>query len=194
MKLTVYCASSGVAPERYRQDAYRLGNACAKRGVEVVFGGGGIGSMGALADGALDGNGQVLGIMPEFMRELEWVHPRVERILWTRDLAERKRQLMDCGDALVALPGGSGTLDELLEAITAKRLGLYLRPIVIVNRGGFFNGLLETLELCVSEGFMDPRHRKLWTVVDEVDAVFAAIDEAPPWPASARAFATRKPG
>ncbi|PTY07137.1 TIGR00730 family Rossman fold protein [Opitutaceae bacterium EW11] len=193
MQITVYCSSSAATPVSYRDAAFRLGSLCAKRQVGVVYGGGGIGSMGHLADGVLSEGGRILGVMPHFMRELEWAHAGVADVVWTDDLSERKKLLMERGEALVALPGGSGTLEELLEAITAKRLGIYLRPIIIVNQNGFFDGLITLLDRCISEEFMDARHRQMWTVVGSVDEVFDAIAAAPAWSAQARAFATKSP-
>src|SRR5207248_1321409 len=146
----------------------------------------------ALADGALAEGGRVIGIIPRFMNELEWGHKGLTELQVVRDLHERKRRMIEGADAVVALPGGSGTFEELLEAITWKRLGLYLSPIVIVNVRGFYDPLRELLERAIAERFMDERHRDMWTFVDGPTEVLAAIQSAPDWSPEARAWA--RPG
>ena len=123
------------------------------------------------------------------MYDLEWGHPRLTELRLVGDLHERKRLMIEAVDAIVALPGGSGTLEELMEAITWKRLGLHGHPIVVVNLRGFFDPLVAQLERCIEERFMDTRHRAMWTVVDSAAAVVDAIHEAPPWGPEARRFA-----
>jgi uncharacterized protein (TIGR00730 family) len=189
MTITIYCASSEMAPSAYGAAAFRLGELCAQEGVTVVFGGGGIGSMGRLADGVLAAGGRIRGVMPRFMRELEWAHPGVRDLDWTEDMASRKHAMLANADALVALPGGCGTFEELLEAVTLKRLGVFTRPIVIVNQEGFYDPLIALFDRAIADRFMDARHRAMWTVVPTVDEVFAAIEQAPRWDASARSFA-----
>jgi uncharacterized protein (TIGR00730 family) len=145
--------------------------------------------MGAVADGALSRGGQVVGVIPAFMVEREWAHKGVSQLIVVQSMNERKELMRAQADALVALPGGSGTLEELLEAISLKRLGLYLGPIVMLNTCGFFDPLLQLFERCIAERFMDPRHRQMWTVVDEPAKVLEAIRQAPPWPSGAVQFA-----
>jgi uncharacterized protein (TIGR00730 family) len=175
MRICIYCASSPDAPQPYRDAAFELGRLLAKAGATVVFGGGGIGSMGSLADGVHAAGGRLVGVMPHFMRELESAHRHRESIVWTKDMAERKALLRDGSDALVALPGGVGTFEELLEALTLKRLGLYDKPIIIVNQGGYYDPLIAQIRRAVDERFMDERHLAMFTVVDRVDAVLDAI-------------------
>lgn len=146
--------------------------------------------MGALADGALAEGGHVVGVIPDFMHELEWSHPYVQELKIVETLHERKRLMLDGVDACVALPGGTGTLEELLETVTLKRLGLFLNPIVLLNSQRFFDPLLEQFEKCVRGQFMDTRHRDMWQVVDEPEQVLAAIEQAPGWSSSARNFAS----
>jgi uncharacterized protein (TIGR00730 family) len=191
-RVCVYCASSQQASSVYHEVATRLGVLLAEASVSIVYGGGGTGSMGALADGALSRGGRVIGIIPEFMRELEWSHAEVCEMLVVDDLRERKRLMLDGVDACIALPGGCGTLEELLECITLKRLGIFVKPIVMINVRGFFDPLLELLESCVREKFMDSRHLDMWRVVQEPHDVLSAIENAPPWSSSARAFASLK--
>jgi len=188
-RVCVYCASSRRSDAAYYEAARSLGRSLAQRGVAIVYGGGAVGSMGALADAALAEGGTVIGVLPRFMYDLEWGHTRLTELRLVGDLHERKRLMIEEVDAIVALPGGSGTLEELMEAITWKRLGLHGHPIVLVNVRGFFDPLTALLERCIAEHFMDPRHRAMWTVVDSADGVVDAIRTAPPWGADARRFA-----
>jgi uncharacterized protein (TIGR00730 family) len=185
----VYCASSRIAHPDYRAAAYHLGEVLARASLGIVYGGGAAGSMGALADGALSAGGRVIGILPRFMAELEWGHKGLTDLQLVEDLRTRKHLMLTLSQAAIALPGGCGTLEELLEAITLKRLGLYLNPIVLVNTRGFFAPLLELLERAVDERFMDPRHLAMWQVVAAPEEVPAALASAPAWSAAARSFA-----
>ncbi|MCR4439906.1 MAG: TIGR00730 family Rossman fold protein [bacterium] len=185
----VFCASSSRLDEGYLRPAYELGQLLAEQRITLVYGGGAAGLMGAVADGALSRGGQVVGVIPAFMVEREWAHKGVSQLIVVQSMNERKELMRAQADALVALPGGSGTLEELLEAISLKRLGLYLGPIVMLNTCGFFDPLLQLFERCIAERFMDPRHRQMWTVVDEPAKVLEAIRQAPPWPSGAVQFA-----
>jgi hypothetical protein len=188
--ICVYCASSERAPVEYRQAAERLGGILAANGCSIVYGGGGIGSMRALADGALAAGGHVVGILPSFMAELEWAHPGLSKLEIVEDMRTRKHRMLTGSDGVVALPGGTGTFEELFEAMTLKRLGLYAKPIVIVNTRNYYDPLVRLLDAAVEERFMDERHRRIWTVVREVEQVLPAIDNAEPWAAEdARQFA-----
>ena len=190
MRICVYCASSQRIDRIYLETARSLGGILAKQSVTIVYGGGGTGSMGAVADGALEEGGHVVGVIPEFMYELEWGHTGLQQMKVVKSLHERKRLMLEEVDACVALPGGSGTLEELLEAITLKRLGIYLKPIVLLNVRGFFDPLLEQFERCVSEQFMDDRHRLMWRVVEHPEEVLTAIESSPKWSSEARNFAS----
>lgn len=185
----VYCASSRISHPDYREAAHRLGTVLAMNGFSVVYGGGAVGSMGALADGALAQGGRVVGILPRFMEELEWGHKGLSELQLVEDMRTRKHLMLTRSQAAVALPGGCGTLEELLEAITLKRLGLYLNPIVLVNTRRFFDPLLAQLTQAVQERFMDERHLQMWTVVSAPEEVPEALRRAPEWTAEARKFA-----
>ena len=160
----VYCASSGRCPELYLEAAARLGR-------------------------ALAAGGAVTGVMPRFMQELEWSHPTLADLRIVADMHERKRTMLELADAVVALPGGCGTLEELLEAITWKRLGLFSGPVMMVNVNGFYDSCLALLNRSVEECFMEEKHRSMWTVVEEPEEVLDAIRKAAPWSASNRSFA-----
>lgn len=187
----VYCASSRVCDPAYFLAADTLGAELARSGMAVIYGGGGGGLMGSLADAVLRENGRVTGILPMFMDELEWGHARLTELILVSDMHERKRAMIDRADAVVALPGGCGTLEELFEAVAWKRLGLFLGPIVLVNVKGFFDLCISLLERCVEERFMDERHRSMWTVVNRPEDVVQALQSAPEWYANNRSFAVR---
>ena len=188
-KVCVYCASSRVCDPEYHRAAHRLGSILADGGFTIVYGGGGVGSMGALADGAISRGGRVIGIVPRFMQELELAHKNLSELRLVEDLRTRKHLMLAESKAVVALPGGCGTLEELLEAITLKRLGVYFNPIVLVNTRRFFDPLIHLLSSAVKEGFMDEKHRSMWQVVTEPEEVPAAFVSAPPWSSDARKFA-----
>jgi uncharacterized protein (TIGR00730 family) len=185
----VYCASSRTSHPEYREAAFRLGAVLAQQELEVVYGGGARGSMGALADGALSKGGRVVGVLPKFMADLEWGHPGLTELELVEDMRIRKHMMLTRSQAAIALPGGCGTLEELLEAITLKRLGLYLNPILLINTRGFFDPLLELLARAIEERFMDERHARMWEVVTQPEEVPEALNRAPVWDAGARSFA-----
>lgn len=185
----VYCASSRSADPEYRQAAFRLGEVLAEQGIAIVYGGGARGSMGSLADGALGRGGRVVGILPRFMADLEWGHPSLSELKLVEDMRTRKHLMLSGADAAIALPGGSGTFEELLEALTLKRLGLFLGPIVLVNTRNYFEPLRILLEAAVRERFMDERHLAMWQIVSSAEEVPEALASASDWSSAAREFA-----
>ena len=187
--ICVYCASSQRCDAVYHAAARRVGEVLVDHGYAVVYGGGAHGSMGALADGALARGDKVTGILPRFMMELEWGHPKLTELRIVEDLRVRKHLMLSQSHGLVALPGGSGTLEELFEALTLKRLGLYTYPIVLVNTRNFFAPLVTLLNHSVEQRFMDRRHLDMWQVVDAPEDIPRALDTAPPWSPNAREFA-----
>jgi uncharacterized protein (TIGR00730 family) len=192
-KVCVYCASSEKSDQVFLGAARRLGEILAENSITTVYGGGAIGSMGRLAEGALSRQGKVIGVIPRFMQELEWDHKGLTELQVVENMRERKHLMLTDSDAAVALPGGSGTLEELMEAISLKRLGIYLQPIVVVNTRGFYDSLLDLLQRCIDERFMDPRHAAMWQVAEGPEDVLPAIRRSPPWAQQARQFATMPP-
>lgn len=187
--VVVFCASSRSCDAAFHDAAKRLGGELARAKIRLIYGGGVHGSMGAVANGAIAAGGQVLGVLPHFMKELEWGHDGIDRLEFVDDMRERKRRMLDEADAVVALPGGCGTFEELMEAISFKRLGLYTGPIVMVNTRGFYDPYIELLARCVEERFMSEQHSAMWTVVEEPEEVLSAIGSAVPWSEDARGFA-----
>lgn len=194
MRICVYAASSDHAPDEYRRAAYELGTLLAQAGCEIVYGGGSRGSMGAIANAALAQGGRVIGILPRFMADLEWGHPGLTQLDLVEDMRERKHRLLTGSDAVVALPGGSGTLEEVFEAITLKRLGLYHNPIVLLDTRGYWQPLLKFIdEKVIDERFMNPEHRELCCLAATPEEVLPAIAAAPRWSEQARDFAAVRP-
>ena len=189
MRICVYAASSGQTDPAYRDAAFRLGELLADAQCTLVYGGGSAGSMGAVADGALSKSGQVIGVLPKFMADLEWGHPGLTKLELVEDMRERKHRLLTGSDAVVALPGGCGTLEELFEAITLKRLGLYFKPIVLLNTRGYYDALQTFLARMIEERFMNPEHAAMWSLAAEPEDVLPAIRNAPVWDANARDYA-----
>jgi uncharacterized protein (TIGR00730 family) len=185
----VYCASSDSCPPAFHAAARRVGELLAEDGRAVVYGGGRFGSMGAVADGALSRGGVVIGVIPHFLRAMELAHDALTELHLVEDMRVRKHEMLSRSTAVVALPGGCGTLEELLEVITLKRLGVYLAPIVIVNTHSYFDPLLRLFDSAVENRFMDQRHLSMWQVVEAPEDVVPAIVQAPSWGREARAFA-----
>lgn len=188
----VYCASSQQTPAVYLEAAAQLGRLLAEAGIGVVYGGSSLGSMGSLAAAPLAAGGRVTGVLPRFMDDLEWGHRSLTELRLVDDMHERKRTMLELSDAVVTLPGGCGTLEELFEAITWKRLGLYLGPVVLVNVNRFYDPCLQLLARCIDERFMDARHGGMWSVADGPQSVVSTLQSAPEWPADARSFAALK--
>lgn len=186
----VFCASSRSCDPAFHDEAAELGRSLALAGDTVVYGGGAVGSMGALADAALGAGGRVIGIQPHFMRELEWTHPELSELVLVDDMQSRKREMLAIADAVVTLPGGSGTFEELFEAVTSKRLGLFRKPIIIVNQRDFFGPFLAMMQRSVDERFMHDAHLEIWTTVDSAADVTAALHAPGEWSENAIEFAS----
>lgn len=190
MRICVYCASSSQSDPRFRDAAFQLGERIAAAGHSIVYGGSSAGSMGAVADGALSKGGEVTGILPRFMADLEWGHPGLTHLELVGDMRERKHKLLTGSDAVVALPGGCGTLEELFEAMTLKRLGIYLSPIILLNTLGYWDPLVTFLhEQVIAAHFMNPEHAAMWQLAATPDDVLPAIANAPAWTTRARDYA-----
>ena len=185
----VYCASSDQCRPIFLDAAFTLGTLLAKENIDIVYGGGSTGLMGRLADGAISEKGHVRGIIPQFMQNLEWGHKGISVLEEVEDMHTRKFLMIRKSDGIVALPGGCGTLEELLEAITWKRLGLAHQPIVIVNIDGFYNPLIAMLQRTVDEQFMRPEHLRMWNIVNSVEEVLPMLRSIEPWPLNAISYA-----
>ncbi|MBD8525203.1 TIGR00730 family Rossman fold protein [Pseudomarimonas arenosa] len=194
MRVCVYAASSGQCDPQYHQAAYALGQHLAEHGCSLVYGGGSTGSMGAVANGALSRGGEVIGILPKFMADLEWGHPGLTELQLVEDMRERKHRLLTGSDAVVALPGGCGTLEELFEAITLKRLGLYFNPILLLNTLDYWTDLDAFMHKVIDQRFMNPEHAHMWGLVEQPEQIIDAIRATPAWREDARDYAAVRPG
>jgi uncharacterized protein (TIGR00730 family) len=192
-RVTVYASSSAALKPVFYAAAHRLGEILAAAGKTIVYGASGHGLMGALADAALAGGGEVYGVVPGFLQDLELTHERLTGLEVVGSMHMRKQLMLDGSDAVIALPGGCGTIEELFEAITMKRLGQWVGPVILVNTDGFYDRLSQFLEHMVAERFMGDRHLEMWTVVDGPEEVLAALEEAPAWDSSALQYANVTP-
>lgn len=181
MQVCVYCASSGHIHSDYFEATAQLAQLLVKNEVKVVFGGGSSGLMGQLADSVLAAGGQIKGIMPQFMNEVEWGHTGVSDFIYTETMHERKAKFLEGTDALIALPGGPGTFEELFEAITLKKLAQFTKPIVILNTRGYFDAFHLLMQKAVEERFMPDELKYLFTIVNHPEEVLPAIHNAHIW-------------
>jgi len=187
--ICVYCASSSQVRDEYYAAAAQMGQLLAGEGMRLVYGGGHRGLMGKIADSLLESGGEVTGIMPRFMTEVEWNHTGVTEMILVDSMHERKEKMAAMADAVVALPGGCGTMEELLEVITWKRLGIFTKPIIICNTNGYFDPLIEMLNRSVDENFMREQHRHMWQVAKTPEEVMSALRNPVKWDENARNFA-----
>ncbi|MBP5360050.1 MAG: TIGR00730 family Rossman fold protein [Bacteroidaceae bacterium] len=174
--LCVFCASSAHIADKYKKAAYELGRLCAKHGWILVNGAGFEGLMGATSDGCQAAGGRVVGIIPRFMVDNGWMRQGLDEEVIAKDMAERKQLLRDRADAVLVLPGGLGTMEEMFETITQKQLGIFRKPIFIFNQDGYYNRLVAWLDHCAEEHFL--RYEgddALWTVVSSVEEVFEKL-------------------
>lgn len=172
--LCVFCGSSPGNDPRYADSARSLGRLLGEQGIHLVFGAGGVGIMGSVAQACLDAGGTVTGIIPEHLTQAEAALPGLTETIVVPDMHTRKRKMFDRSDAFCVLPGGFGTMDETFEILTWKQLGLHDKPVVVADVGGYWKPFLSFAESMLREGFIKPRHMDLFTVVDTIDDVLPA--------------------
>ena len=175
--LCVFCGSA--ANETHIEAAQDLGRLAAERNVEIVYGGGRVGLMGVVAEAAIGAGGRVFGVIPEFLQRLEVEYTGVTELLVVDSMHTRKRHMFERADAFCVLPGGLGTLDETIEIVTWKQLGLHDKPIFLINLDGFWDPLVTLIRHQVEAGYVKPDNLALMTLVDSVEALFDAAAEAP---------------
>jgi uncharacterized protein (TIGR00730 family) len=178
-RLCVFCGAYRGARPIYVQAAHDVGAMLAERGIALVYGGGNIGLMEVLADAALERGGVVIGVIPESLRVREVAHGGLTELRVVGSMHERKALMADLSDGFLALPGGLGTLEELLEISTWSQLGLHRKPIGLLNVAGYFDPLLAQLARAVEDGFLRPEHRGLLIVADGVASLLDAVMTAP---------------
>jgi hypothetical protein len=188
-RICIYCSSSTKIDDCYFRDARKLGQLMAAKGIAVINGAGKMGLMQASTDGCLEAGGEAIGIIPSFMIKEGWCHQGMTQIIETPDMHIRQQKMAEMSDAAIILPGGCGTLAELMELITWKQLGLYLKPIVILNTNGYYNPLIQTLQQAVEQNFMRQQHSAIWQVASTPEEALKLVLETPLWDTSIRRFA-----
>lgn len=178
----VYCGSSAGARPAFVEAAEALGSAIAKNGLRLVYGGGRVGLMGALADAALAAGAQVVGVIPRAMVEREWAHHGLSTLHVVRSMHERKAKMANQAEGFIVLPGGIGTLEEFFEIWTWVQLGLHHKPIGILNVADFFDPLVEMLDRLVAEKFVRPEIRNLLIFQTDPEVLLAKMDDFEPLP------------
>ena len=173
--VTVYCSSSNLAPRDYFDAATELGREFGKRGIGLVFGGGRVGLMGCIADAVMESGGTVKGIIPRFLEEREVAHYGLSELHVVETMHERKMKLAEWGDAYLVLPGGFGTLDELIEVITWRHLGHHRKPIILLNLNGFWNPLLLFFDRIAAEHMVTEEHGNYYSVCNTIPEVLELL-------------------
>ncbi len=179
-RICVFCGSSVGARPAYRQAAQRLGELLAERGIGVVFGGGCVGLMGAVADAALARGGEVIGVIPESLVQREIGHQGVTKLYVVETMHQRKALMADLSDAFIALPGGYGTLEEFCEAVTWSQLGIQQKPCGLLNIEKYWDGLLAVLDHAVDEEFVRPENAQLVLVAATPEGMLFRLEEWTP--------------
>lgn len=187
--VTVYCASSSKVAEVYVEHARRLGVAIASRGWSCVNGAGNRGLMAEVSNAVLSSGGRVTGVIPRFMVDEGWFHPSLSELIVTETMHSRKQIMAERSDGCIALPGGIGTLEELMEVITWKQLGLYKKPVVILNINGYYDDLLKMLGKAVAENFMHLRHKEIYQSTSSIEKALEIIELAGEWMENPRSIA-----
>lgn len=185
----VFCASSTKVADAYKLATIQLAAELAKEDIAIRYGGGEVGLMGELANHTLKNGGKITGVIPKFMVEVEWQHKDVEDMILVETMHQRKNLLIKNVDAVIALPGSTGTLEELIEVISLKKLGLFSKPIIIINTNGFYNPLIELLEKMISEKFMRKEHANVCTFVNNPKNIISIIRNTPEWHDHDKSFA-----
>jgi len=179
MRMCVFCGSSA-GRVRHMEVAAEVGRTLAERGIEVVYGGGRVGTMGAVADGALTAGGSVVGVIPQHMIEWELAHGGLAQLHVVDTMHQRKALMADLSDAFVALPGGAGTLDELFEIWTWAQLELHTKPIGLLNVDGFYDHLIAMIDHMVAEGFLKAPYREMVLIDDDIDRLINRLQRYEP--------------
>jgi uncharacterized protein (TIGR00730 family) len=181
MTVCVFASSSSRIDKRYAEAAAELGSLFARARMNVIYGGGGIGLMGVMADAVIENNGSITGVIPSFMNDEGWGNPRINDMIVTTDMGDRKKNMFARADAVVALPGGIGTLEELTEAITLKQLGLFKGPIVILNTLNFYRSFIDFLGHMIDGNFLRREHKGMWVIADAPKDVIVALSNDMGW-------------
>lgn len=175
MRYTVFCGSSSGSKTSFKTFAYELGKELASLKIGIVYGGAKVGLMGAVADGALENNGEVIGVLPTFLQDVELGHPNLSELYIVKTMHERKAKMDELSDGIIALPGGYGTLEEFFEMLTWAQLGLHKKPVALLNVEGFYNPLLKMIDEMVMSGFLKSENRDMIIVADNVNELLVKM-------------------
>lgn len=168
-KIAVFCGSSAGNDSVYSNQAYQLGKLLAEKNIELIYGGGSIGMMGAVANGALDHNGKVTGVIPGFLNEKEIAHDKLHSLIEVTSMHERKKKMHELSEAVIALPGGYGTLEELFEMLTWGQLGFHQKPIALLNINGFYDPLRQLTNNMVAQGFLNKTYQDILIIGNDIE-------------------------
>jgi hypothetical protein len=174
-RVAVYCGSTDGNVPAFRAEAVALGEAIAAAGLGLVYGGANVGLMGAVANAALAGGAEVIGVLPQVLGDREIAHANLTVLEFVPTMHERKARMAELADAFLVLPGGYGTLDEMLEAVTWAQLGLHAKPCILINTAGYWNGLLAFLDSMVSAGFLKAGNREILRVAQSAAAAVGMV-------------------
>ena len=175
--ISVFCGSSTGFPPIYTQTAQLLGKSLAEKNIELVYGAGNIGLMGIVADATLENGGKVLGVIPEFLKNWEVCHTGLTELIVTDNMHQRKQIIDERSDAVIALPGGYGTLDELFEILTWRQLHLHNKPIGVLNVNGYYDHMILHCKKMVEDGFLKADNLNLFVVAKKVEEMLAKLNE-----------------
>ncbi len=176
-RIAIFCGASIGYDKVYAEQAKALGRFLAGKNIEIVFGGGKFGMMGAIADATLEAGGKVIGVMPDFLKLDEIEHTGVQEMIISKNMSERKVIISKMVDAYIALPGGFGTLDEVIEVLTLGQLLIEQKPVALLNTKGFFNHLIAQFDHMVNEGFLKPENRAMVLVDDSIEKLFQKMEK-----------------
>ena len=188
----IFCASSPRIDREYFKAADEITGILVRNNITIYFGGGKHGLMGQIATRVNRDKGKIIGVIPRFMKEENWHHENITKMIVVNSMHERKETILNQSEVLIAFPGGCGTVEELMEAITWKQLGLYTGPIIILNTKSYYDPLLTFLEKMIDESFLREVHRNMWSVIKKPSEIMSAIKKSPPWSVKARTFAAVK--
>ncbi len=167
--VVVFCGSSSGTEKIFEESAYKLGEALAKNGIGLVYGGAKVGLMGAVANGAIEHGGSTIGVLPGFLKKVEIAHEELSELIVVETMHERKKKMDELSDGIITLPGGYGTLEEFFEMLTWAQLGLHKKPVAILNINGFYNDLLQLLKSMVHNGFLKQVNFDMLLVSDNIE-------------------------
>lgn len=179
-RIAVFCGSSSGNDPKIERQAYELGEVMTRRGIELVYGGSKLGLMGQVAKGVLDNAGVAIGVIPEFLKTKEVVHPQLSELITTETMHQRKLKMQQLSDGFIVLPGGFGTMEEFFEIVTWAQLGLHDNPIAVLNSQGYYDEMWRLFETMVEKQILKPENLSLVSKADTVSALFAKLETAQP--------------